>query len=178
MFMIFPLNLQRPIVSFSIEDRTALNARKKRLEKSIANNPLAQKGDNDEPRSKRNRKRKLNMPPDESYVKKGRFDKNAKNKPNNNEIGRFVKNPQNDEMGEYTGITAKEGTIHKMRNNHKLRTQADIHRQTVKMEKKQSNRSRYLKMAAKERIKQPKQKINKNKSNGKKRRFKRNKSVL
>ncbi|XP_063832170.1 RNA-binding protein 28-like [Ostrinia nubilalis] len=164
----------RPIVSFSIEDRTALNARKKRLEKSIANNPTANKPDNDN--QSKNRKRKNMAPPDESYVKKGRFDKPKNHNDdfakkrlmgkkhqnqNENSAGKFVRRPRNDESNEYTGLTAKEGSQHKMRSNHKLRQQADVHRQQVKMEKKKSKKAMRLKMAAKERVKQPKQKINK-----------------
>ncbi|XP_045504703.1 RNA-binding protein 28-like [Colias croceus] len=160
----------RPIVSFSIEDRTALNARKKRLEKSIANNPLANK-DTEDGAGKgkgKNRKRKRPAIPDESYAKKTRFDK----KPQET-VGKFVKRPDNDQIDEYTGLTAKAGAPHKMRNNHKLRMQADVHRQNVKMEKKKSKRSWHLKMAARERVKQPKQKINKNKTGkrNKKRKF-------
>lgn len=177
----------RPIVSFSIEDRTALNARKKRLEKSIANNPLANKEDQNK---RKNRKRKHPSQPDESYMKKGRFEKkpgknldsqdpkqNGFNKRgkqiNQNEPGKFVRKPRDDEEIEYSGLTAKEGTQHKMRSFHKLKTQADIHRQQVKMEKKKGGKAWKLKMAAKERVKQPKQKINKN-PNKKRRRPNRN----
>ncbi|XP_049697375.2 RNA-binding protein 28 [Helicoverpa armigera] len=206
----------RPIVSFSIEDRTALNARKKRLEKSIANNPLAnQNGDENDNTNRKNRKRKPEISPDESYAKRRKFGKlnkfnknnqdgdntrkynenqnadrfnknqnqgqNGFNRNNNNnqggnrfnknnrnqgtrrnESGEFVRKPRNFEYGEFTGLTAKEGSQHKMRSNHKLKAQAEIHRQTVKTEKKQSKRAQRLKMAAKERIKLPKQKINKN----------------
>ncbi|XP_063366185.1 RNA-binding protein 28 [Cydia amplana] len=162
----------RPIVSFSIEDRTALNARKKRLEKSIANNPLA---NHDDQHKRKNRKRKHPSQPDESYMKKGRFEKKPgknqdqqqkqngfkRGKQNQNEPGKFVRKPRDDEEMEYSGLTAKEGAQHKMRSFHKLRTQADIHRQQVKIEKKRG-KSWKLKMAAKERVKQPKQKINKN----------------
>ncbi|KAG6461464.1 hypothetical protein O3G_MSEX012656 [Manduca sexta] len=146
----------RPIVSFSIEDRTALNARKKRLEKSIANNPLARNNNDTEAMKRKNRKRKNQMPPDESYVKKGRFEKNKPAPP-----GKFVKRPDDEDVGEYTGLTAKEGAQHKLRSNHKLREQADLHRRTVKIEKKKSKHALRLKKAARERVKQPKQKINK-----------------
>ncbi|XP_045520454.1 RNA-binding protein 28 [Pieris brassicae] len=147
----------RPIVSFSIEDRTALNARKKRLEKSIANNPIANK-DNTEVKGK-NRKRKRPSVPDESYVKKGRFEK----KDVNESVGKFVRRQKDIEMEEFTGLTAKAGAPHKIRNNHKLKMQEEVHKQNVKMEKKKNGKSWRLKMAARERIKQPKQKINKSK---------------
>lgn len=97
-------------------------------------------------------------------MKKRRFDKKGQTDKSQNEhsAGKFVRRPrEDDDLGEYTGLTAKEGAQHKMRSNHKLRTQADIHRQQVKMEKKKSQRSKRLKMAARERVKQPKQKINK-----------------
>ncbi|KAJ2945291.1 hypothetical protein O0L34_g9371 [Tuta absoluta] len=171
----------RPIVSFSIEDRTALNARKKRLEKSIANNPLANQNDNQKS-NRRNRKRKTQMPPDESYVKKQKFDKKPQNnkgfESNGFEPGKFVRRPMDSEGGEFTGLTAKQGAQHKMRSSHKLHTQAEVHRQNVKLEKKHGKRKLGLIKAAKERIKGPKQKINKskNKSNNK-RRFK-DKSVF
>ncbi|KAH9628510.1 hypothetical protein HF086_017336 [Spodoptera exigua] len=200
----------RPIVSFSIEDRTALNARKKRLEKSIANNPLANK-DGGQTTDKRNRKRKPETSPDESYAKRRKFGKLNKFNKNNNQgddnrnqqysqnqgsnnfsgnyknerqnrfnkkgprqndgPGQFVKKPGNNDYGEYTGLTAKEGSQHKMRSNHKLKAQAEIHRQTVKTEKKKSKRALRLKMAAKERIKLPKQKINKNPNKKRKKHF-------
>ncbi|CAG5053993.1 unnamed protein product [Parnassius apollo] len=160
----------RPIVSFSIEDRTALNARKKRLEKSIANNPLAKKETEDpENKTGRNRKRKLKTAPDESYMKKGKFEKRFKDQ---NSVGKFVRRPKEVDVGEFTGLTAKEGTQHKMRNNHKLRAQAEIHRQNVKQEKKKNKRSWRLKMAARERIKLPKQKINKDKSTSRRKKYK------
>lgn len=162
--------LQRPIVSFSIEDRTALNARKKRLEKSIANNPLTKKETQTEDYGM-NRKRKFKRAPDESYVKKGNFGKKFKDQ---NGVGKFVRLPKTADVGEYTGLTAKEGSQHKMRNNHKLRAQQEIHRQTVKDEKKKNKRTWRLKMAARERIKLPKQKINKNKAPS---RRKKNKNV-
>lgn len=160
-----------------------MNARKKRLEKSIANNPLAKKDGNTDDtgtdnNNKRNRKRKTNVAPDESYAmaKRRKFGKNKFNQNQNNDNnfkpGKFVQRPRNDEIGEYTGLTAKEGAQHKMRSNHKLRAQADIHRQTVKMEKKNSKRSQRLKMAAKERVKQPKQKINKNPNKKRNKKFK------
>ncbi|KAL4703346.1 hypothetical protein ACJJTC_013112 [Scirpophaga incertulas] len=163
----------RPIVSFSIEDRTALNARKKRLEKSIANNPLSKKNNNVGNEGYKSRKRKSQAPPDESYMKKRKTVRNEKNsKPN--EIGKFVRRPLDDDMTDYSGLTAKEGTQHKLRSNHKLRVQADIHRQTVKIEKKKSQRAMRLRKAAKERIKQPKQKVNKNPGKNKRRKFKPN----
>ncbi|XP_032522764.2 RNA-binding protein 28-like [Danaus plexippus] len=147
----------RPIVSFSIEDRTALNARKKRLEKSIANNPLAKKDDQDNTKKgRRNRKRKMTSAPDESYMKKRR-----------------VENGEKGAESDYTGLTAKEGSQHKIRNIHKLRAQADMHKQNVKIEKKKNKKAHKIKMA-RERIKQPKQKINKNKTG--KRNKKRNSS--
>ncbi|XP_072945579.1 RNA-binding protein 28 [Epargyreus clarus] len=162
----------RPIVSFSIEDRAALNARKKRLEKSIANNPTAKKteqnaqSEQNNPKNRKNRKRKLNAP-DESYLKKRKFEKDSTS---NREVGKFVKRPkefaseQTEEGDDYTGLTAKEGSQHKIRSNQKLRKQAELHKQNVKLEKKKNNRSLKLKMAARERVKQPKQKINKNKT--------------
>ncbi|CAK1542491.1 unnamed protein product [Leptosia nina] len=152
----------RPIVSFSIEDRTALNARKKRLEKSIANNPMANKDSSEGKGKGKNRKRKRPSVPDESYVKKARFEK--KDGQVNETGGKFVKKPRDNETDEFTGLTAKAGAPHKIRNNHKLNMQAQVHRQNVKMEKKKSGKSWRLKMAARERIKQPKQKINKNKT--------------
>ncbi|CAG9782418.1 unnamed protein product [Diatraea saccharalis] len=181
----------RPIVSFSIEDRTALNARKKRLEKSIANNPVAKKTNNANNEGYNNRKRK-GQQPDESYVKKKRFDKDQdkgkwesnnqgrntnkkwQNRNNQNEVGKFVRLPKNDTVDEYAGLTAKEGTQHKMRSGYKLKMQADIHREHVKMEKKKSKHALRLKNARRERVKQPKQKINKNPGKGKRKKFKPN----
>ncbi|XP_047538841.1 RNA-binding protein 28 [Vanessa atalanta] len=153
----------RPIVSFSIEDRTALNARKKRLEKSIANNPVAKKDnqDNDQSKDRRRGKKRKQNTPDESYMKKRKFEQNNGQR---QEVGRFVQRHGQDNTEDYSGLTAKEGSQHKMRSNHKLRTQADLHRQNVKVEKKKSQRAMRLKKMARERIKQPKQKVNKNKT--------------
>ncbi|XP_026492513.2 RNA-binding protein 28 [Vanessa tameamea] len=153
----------RPIVSFSIEDRTALNARKKRLEKSIANNPVAKKDnqDNDQSKDRRRGKKRKQNTPDESYMKKRKFEQNNGQR---QEAGRFVQRHGQDNTEDYSGLTAKEGSQHKMRSNHKLRTQADLHRQNVKVEKKKSQRAMRLKKMARERIKQPKQKVNKNKT--------------
>lgn len=131
------------------------------------------------------RKRKHNAP-DESYMKKRKFDNNNEQKQefgkmkkrkfeNKNqekqESGKFVKRSK--ETEEYLGLTAREGSQHQMRSNYKLKTQANIHRQTIKLEKKKNKRTMRLKMAARERIKQPKQKINKNKTGkrNKKRKF-------
>lgn len=146
----------RPIVSFSIEDRTALNARKKRLEKSIANNPLVNKDGGDATDNK-SRKRKRKAPPDESYAKKGRIER----KEPEGATGKYVKR-QDENVDEFAGLTAKEGSQHKMRSFHKLKTQADIHKQTVKLEKKKGQRALKMKKAMRERIKLPKQKVNKN----------------
>lgn len=105
--------------------------------------------------------------------KQNRFGKknNRQNNQNGDSTGKFVRKPMDDL--EYAGLTAKEGSQHKMRSNHKLKAQADIHRQNVKQEKKMSKQSQRFKMAARERIKQPKQKINKNKigKRNKKRKF-------
>lgn len=169
-------------MSFSIEDRTALNARKKRLEKSIANNPLSKNNEsevnNTLDSNKKNRKRKSNMAPDESYAAakrrkfgKNKFHQNQNGESSNDTGGMFVKKPR-ENVGEYTGLTAKQGAQHKIRSNQKLRTQADIHRQTVKMEKKKSKRAQRFKMATKERVKQAKQKINKNPSKKRNKKFK------
>lgn len=163
--------MQRPIVSFSIEDRTALNARKKRLEKSIANNPVANKEHetSDDTKKPRNRKRKNKLEkPDESKVKRGKFSQDGGQNKNGDDAtpGKFVKPTHQQEYGEFTGLTAKVGTQHKMRSNHKLKVQADVHRENVKKEKKASKYALKLKMAAKERVKQPKQKVNKNPQKG------------
>jgi hypothetical protein len=161
-----------------------LNARKKRLEKSIANNPVAKNtnnADNEAYKNRKNRKRK-NTTPDESYMKKRRMDKKEEKKENGGNQrnksqgrpGQFVRKPQSDEMDDYTGLTAKEGSQHKMRSNHKLKSQADVHRQHVKMEKKKSKNAMRLKQAARERIKLPKQKINKAPGKNKRKKFKPN----
>lgn len=42
--IIFSLSLQRPVVEFSLENRSVLKAREKRLEKSKEKNPLWRKG--------------------------------------------------------------------------------------------------------------------------------------
>lgn len=66
-------------------------------------------------------------------------------------------------LPEYSGIPAKPG-VQKMRSRHKLTTQAQLHYENVKKEKrKQKFQKKSLKERQKEFIKQPKQKINKKK---------------
>ncbi|XP_018561291.1 RNA-binding protein 28-like [Anoplophora glabripennis] len=134
---------KRPIVTFSIENKKMINAREKRLEKSKANNLGKDKVQKTEQKEKNtftkiSRKRKYNET-------------------------REVTTTSENEINPFSGVAAKPGTKQKMRSRYKLSTQAKLHYENLKKEKKkQKNSKKTLKEKKKDFIKQPKQKINKN----------------
>ncbi|XP_054256830.1 RNA-binding protein 28-like [Macrosteles quadrilineatus] len=131
---------QRPIVSFSIENKTVLNVKTKRQLKSQQRNPLSKdyKPDDDggETVSKKNKKFK-----------------------------REINNSNKDQpQPEYAGMAATPGATVKMRKKFKLQDQAQKHLKDVKKQKQQMKLSR--KMRRKEHLQ--KQKVEKVSSKKKK----------
>lgn len=123
---------KRPIVAFSIENKIMVKAKAKRLELSKIRNPKCKEYN---PKLKEK----------EKTEKKG-----LKRKLNTNE----------EDVAQFTGITANPGAT-KLRSRYKLKTQAQIHHEKLKEEKK---RKKFAKKTLREKMldftKQPKQKIN------------------
>ncbi|KAJ8927691.1 hypothetical protein NQ314_019822 [Rhamnusium bicolor] len=109
---------RRPIVTFSIENKKMLNARMKRLEKSKVNNPK-HKNVNPGPESKENKFNKISR-----KRKRDEIEEVNKREPN--------------EGQQFSGISAKPGTKQKMRSRYKLSTQAKLHYENLKKEKKEA----------------------------------------
>ncbi|KAL0117997.1 hypothetical protein PUN28_008993 [Cardiocondyla obscurior] len=122
---------RRPIVGFSIENRILVNAKEKRIQKSRENNPLWSGNKN----KRKNEDSKEEVP--SKKIKIGKL--------NNSEEKSFV------------GITSKLGHGN-LRSNFKLKSQIQLHTQTVKKQKK-------LKKAVKQRNIQRKEKIKKKQDN-------------
>lgn len=124
--------LQRPIVSFSIENKAVINRKNKRMEKSRMNNP--------------NYKKNI------ENVEQNKDDNNKSKKKKNSEV--------NEEELEYSGVQAKEGQT-TMRSKRKLTAQADLHRQRVKDRKKMLKmKKKSLSERKQQHIRQPQQKQN------------------
>ncbi|KAG7204439.1 hypothetical protein KM043_004876 [Ampulex compressa] len=119
---------KRPIVAFSIENRIMVNAKQKRAEKSRERNPLW--------REKRG-KRKHESMEEKGTSKKSRVDK-----------------PIETETSEYTGLVGRPGEC-KLRSKFNLKSQAILHKQALKKEKKQNKTAKKLtvKKAAEEKAK-------------------------
>ncbi|XP_023021496.2 RNA-binding protein 28 [Leptinotarsa decemlineata] len=134
---------RRPIIAFSIENKAMIVARQKRLEKSKMNNPSIRSF----------KKEKIDSEPKKTQGKISRKYKPHKNK---------KEQLRDDNIPEFSGIASKPGVRDKMRSRYKLQTQAKLHFENLKKEKKkQKNAKKTLVEKKKEFIKQPKQKINK-----------------
>lgn len=132
---------RRPILTFSIENKKMINARLKRLEKSKVNNLKK----NELQHTENKEGNKLSK----SSSRKRKFSETQ------------VADTEN-ELKQFSGVTAKPGSKQKMRSRYKLSTQAKLHYENLKKEKKrQKNSKKTLKEKKKDFIKQPKQKINK-----------------
>ncbi|XP_057658638.1 RNA-binding protein 28 [Diorhabda carinulata] len=133
---------KRPIITFSIENKSIIKAREKRLEKSKQYNPLSKsfKPEGNEKIFKRNGK-----------ISRKTFDKNKK--PNTSQL--------EDDLPKFGGVTAKPGTKDKLRSRYKLVNQAKLHHENLKKEKKRKKTAKKsLAEKRKEFIKQPKHKMN------------------
>ena len=120
---------RRPIVSFSIENRVMVNAKQKRAQKSRENNPLW-------PGNKA--KRKGENTNEEVPTKKFKAQK-----PQKTERIEKTKTTDDSNKKSYSGMVAKPGE-NKLRTKFKLRTQAALHNQTVKKEKKMKKSTKKL----------------------------------
>jgi len=128
---------KRPIVAFSIENRAKLQTRERRLQNSKLKNPKC--------KSYNPNVIKVNNKNEEHKGTKRSFESSE------------------EELKEFSGVAATPGNK-KMRSKFNLRTQAQIHHEQLKKEKKNK---KFVKKTLKEKqqefTKQPKQKINKNK---------------
>uniref|UniRef100_A0A1B6HF17 RRM domain-containing protein n=2 Tax=Homalodisca liturata TaxID=320908 RepID=A0A1B6HF17_9HEMI len=104
----------RPIVAFSIENRSVLNSKTNRMIKSRQKNPLC-----------KDYKAKEEVP-----AKKSKYESNSKHEEQNEP--------------EFAGVTAKPGSTVKMRQKYKLTNQAQQHLQDVKKQKKEMKMNRKL----------------------------------
>lgn len=114
-------HLQRPIVSFSIEDRAVHNLKIKRLQRSQECNPLCKKTQKKSLDKKK--KQDLDVKPN---VKKLKADKKPK----------IIEN----EVNEFAGFASEKGSQYKTRPLWKLREEATTHGKTTGDEKKEQKK--------------------------------------
>ncbi|XP_045478929.1 RNA-binding protein 28 [Harmonia axyridis] len=130
---------KRPIVTFSIEKKTALQAKQKRLERSKMKNPVSR-----------------NYNPKLVEEEKKQNEQKAINKSKSVDKDKKIKN---DNLQDFAGIPGKPG-VQRMRNNFKLSQQAAKHFESVKNEKKKKKTmKKSLADKMKDFTKQEKQKI-------------------
>lgn len=134
--------LQRPIVSFSIEDRAVHNIKMKRMLKSQQKNPLFKN------KNAKNGDAAVDIKPNAKKLKK--MEKSAK-KQQTEENG--------DNLAEFVGATAEQGSKYKFRPQWKLREDNATHSKTVKQKKKMVKKQKQMKeiRAEKRQIERPKQ---------------------
>lgn len=126
---------KRPIVAFSIENKKMVKAKEKRLLNSRLKNPNSK---NYDPSSKISDRKVV------GYKRK------------------FEESDDKDERPKYTGVTAKPGVM-KMRSKFNLKTQAKLHHENLKKQKKKAKMGKKtLQQKKQDFIRQPMQKINKN----------------
>ncbi|XP_012255733.2 RNA-binding protein 28 [Athalia rosae] len=146
---------KRPIVAFSIENRVMVNAIKKRIEKSRERNPLwngkeqtntrdrvwtnkrkfADGESGDDKKSKLRRK-----PVGNKRIKRDQL--SATNPPVENATG-------NEDIQSYAGVTSKAGE-RKMRSRFNLKSQAVLHKQTLRKELKNKKSKAKIQLQKKE----------------------------
>lgn len=118
---------KRPIVAFSIENRSLVKGKEKRLQRSKLKNPNSKDYDPDLVKSKKGEDEEVEMA----------------------------------EPKEFSGTAAKPGVL-KMRSRYNLKTQAKLHYEHLKKQKKKMKFSKKtLEQKKQEFIRQPRQKINK-----------------
>ncbi|XP_072386107.1 RNA-binding protein 28 [Diabrotica undecimpunctata] len=140
---IFSTN-KRPIITFSIENKSIIKARQKRLDKSKQYNPVS-KSFNPEEKTK-------------VFQNGGKISRKDFNKRPRIENAQT----QEEDIPKFGGVATKPGTKEKMRSRYKLNVQAKLHHENLKKEKKRKkNAKKSLAEKKKEFTKQPKQKINK-----------------
>lgn len=117
---------RRPIISFSIENRIMVNAKQKRIQKSREQNPLW-------PGHKE--KRKADETNDKKSAKKSR-----------------IESPGESDAKPYSGVVGKPGQT-KLRTKFNLKSQAAVHHETVKKQKKMNKAAKKLQAKKQERQK-------------------------
>ncbi|KOC66322.1 RNA-binding protein 28, partial [Habropoda laboriosa] len=138
---------RRPIVSFSIENRVMVNAKQKRLQKSRENNPLW---------AGNKFKRKAEDTNGEVPTKRLKVENKVKRKGENTNHEVPTKKLKNEKVDEsdlkpYAGMVGKLGQ-NKLRSKHNLKTQAMLHGQTVRKEKKMKKASKKLETKIQQKI--------------------------
>lgn len=103
-------------MSFSVENKTVMNAKRKRLERSRQKNPLCKDYKPEETEN-------------QGPTKKGKFERSAQS---GNE----------EEEPEFAGLSAKPGGAVKMRQKYKLKNQVQQHVQDVRKQKREIKLSR------------------------------------
>lgn len=117
---------RRPIVGFSIENRILVNAKERRIQKSRENNPLWSGNKN----KRKNEGTKDDVPAKRVKVRK-------------------LKDPNEKS---FAGTAGKLGQD-KLRSNFNLKSQAELHKRTVKKQKKLNKATKQLNVVKKEKIK-------------------------
>lgn len=133
-------NNKRPIVAFSIENRIMVNAKQRRIEKSREKNPLwlgdptkrEGEDDNKKERPAKRFKSDNKTVSDERTVKKSKHI----------DVEKSLTKP-------FAGMEGKPGE-NKLRSKFKLKTQAALHHQTLKKEKKMSKSAKKLELKRKQ----------------------------
>ncbi|XP_063701847.1 RNA-binding protein 28 [Culicoides brevitarsis] len=141
----------RPIVSFSIEDKKAINLKQKRLEKSLLNNPTYQAKLEKEknPDEKPKKKAEENFP--------GKFVLLKRPADDDDDTNENPKKKKKTEDADFVGLEAKEG-VTRMRSRSKLDAQAQKHAENTHKLKKQQKR-----LKLQEEIRKEKQEIGRTK---------------
>lgn len=116
------LHFQRPIVSFSIEDKIAHNIKQKRLQNSKEKNPTYQKNIILKNKNNKGKGPQSNEKPRKSNVL------NLKNK--------NQKNSKTLQISNFSGVTAEPGVLSTVRPNWKINEQAAIHNKSIKIVKR------------------------------------------
>lgn len=130
----FPYNIQRPIVSFSIEDRAAHNLKMKRLKKSQDNNPLF--------KSKKLTRKEKRQKKKEGKDVKPKFGANST---------QAKSTPKPDtELPAFSGTVAEKGHQFKARPRWQMKEESLAHTQQVHEQKKVQKRKREIDTIRKE----------------------------
>lgn len=124
MFISSRLHSQRPIVAFSIENRIMVNAKQRRIQKSREKNPLWKGYD------KTNSSGKVEN--------NGGKDRRQRFAGKGNQV-----DETKGEASSYSGVTGKPG-VNKMRSKFNLKSQAMMHKESLKQEKKAKKRTKEL----------------------------------
>lgn len=115
-------HFQRPIVAFSIENRIMVNAKQRRIQKSREQNPLWKGYDKNSGRGENNVQKDRRQ----RFAGKGNIDET-----------------KGETSSSYSGVTGRPG-VNKMRSKFNLKSQAMMHKESLKREKKEKKRTKEL----------------------------------